>query len=717
MGQNYSTNESINYGVYIGDKKENETRVIRHPLIGNKKLPNEPYPSVNTLWSAFEYSFNNFPNKNFLGSRKYDNENKLSDYQWITYSEGKKIISNFASGLISLDLIKEKEFPHKENNLTQYRSVQDKFKFFGIYSKNCEEWVIADFACHLIGATVVTFYDTLGDSTISYILNQTKLNTLLMEIENLPKILKLADSSNSLGELNTIILITKKKLNKEENELIERSKKLDLNILLYSDIIDRGKENIHSFTPTPSKPDTIATICYTSGTTGTPKGAMLSNSAIIADTAAMIYSDAKLTENDIHLSYLPLAHVFERVFMTAILIKSGAVGFYQGSPLKVTEDAQILKPTVFIGVPRVFQRVTEKIKEKINNSNFISRNLALKAIRDKTYYCEKYGILTHSVYDNLVFKKMKSALGGNVRLFGSGSAPLSKEIQTFMKICFSCPLIQGYGATENCAAATFISPFELETESVGGVICSIEMKLIDVPEMKYFTNNSKNTNNNGSFLPKGEILLRGPPLFSGYFQDTDNTNNSVDKEGWLHTGDIGIINPNMSLKIIDRRKNIFKLSIGEYIAPEKIENILVNNDYISQVYIYGDSMESSIVALIIPNFSCSISKIKTLNINLKEKIEFNIEELVETDFTRLNKIYNTNTFKEFILKEIDNYSRTHGLKGFEIVKNSFILAEPFSVENGLLTPSMKIKRQDVKEKYIKEFNELYNQLRLIQNKN
>lgn len=718
----YSQSKEANYGVYIENKKEGETRIIRHPAIGNNELPKEPFKGINTMWKALEFSYKNLPNNKFLGTRLKNLNGELGDYNWKTYAEAYEIILSFSCGLEKMNLCEEKDFTKEGSS---------KFKFFGIYSRNREEWVIADYACHALGVTVITFYDTLGDDTIEYICNQTKLNTILIEAEKLNMLAKIS-KTKILGEVKTIIIMENaENLNKEANENIKILINKKIKVLFYNDIVNLGKKHLKDFRidESNSNPKNIATFCYTSGTTGVPKGAMLSHEAIIADTAAMQFSDAQIESTDIYISYLPLAHVMERVAVTACVIKSAAIGFYQGNPLKIIEDAQLLKPTLFLGVPRVYQRVVEKIKERIKNSNFVNRNLAYKAINDKLYNYNNYGKLNHFIWDKLVFKKMRMALGGNIRFLMSGSAPLSKEIKSFMMICFSCPLIEGYGTTENCGAASFTSIEDYAGTSVGGIICSLEMKLIDVKEMNYITsrkeidddkfNNDEICNNNNTnkiqivtepFLPSGEILLRGPTIFSGYFLDPENTANAIDKDGWLHTGDIGVILPNMTLRIVDRRKNIFKLSIGEYVAPEKIENILINNDYISQIFVYGEPIESVIVAIIVPNLKMCFEYLNSQGV--KTDFNFNTDdtEKLLVEKSSVDKILNNKILIDFLIDTIDKYSRSKGLKGFEVVKNVRLNSTPFSIDNNLLTPSMKLKRHEAKIMFKKQIREMYDEI-------
>ena len=341
MGGN--TSKLFEYGVWLGEEKQGETRILRHPKIGSNELVKEPVPGVDTIWKAFEYAVNLHGNRNFLGTRKFISKDKYGEYEWKTYKEVDVMVREFSIGLMSLGLCPEVESP--KDGL---------FKFLGIYSKNREEWIVADLAAHLNSVTVVTFYDTLGDDTIGYVLDQTKLTTIVMESKNLHK-LNVLKKNNKSANLQNVILI-----DVEKEETVKESESVGLKVYTFPDILAAGRNKDFDFKP--AQPDTIATFCYTSGTTGNPKGAMIHHGAILSDICALTYSEANIIETDIHLSYLPLAHVMERVFITACILKNVAVGFFQGNAAKIIEDAQLLKPTLFIGVPRIYQRVYEVIK-------------------------------------------------------------------------------------------------------------------------------------------------------------------------------------------------------------------------------------------------------------------------------------------------------------------------------------------------------------------
>lgn len=660
-----------NYGVYIG--RNPKDRIVRNPYIADKILPNEPIKGVDTIWKAFEHSCINYPNNNFLGSRLKQNSGNLSDYEWNTYSECKEIVINISSAIQYLKLSPSLNF---DNYRTDIDTLKQEFKFLGIFCKNREEWILFDLACHSLSITIIPIYDTLGPDVLSYILNQTSLSTLVIDFENLDK-LKTTLEKNVISSLKNIVILGN--IKEESNDKLKDFK--FLKIYYFSEILEIGKKNIKIFELNECTKKTISTFCYTSGTTGTPKAAMLSHGSILANCAAMLYSDVKIKSEDVYLSYLPLAHVLERVFIVACILNSASIGFYQGEYTKITEDAKLLKPTIFIGVPRVYQRISMKIKEKFEKLNMINKLLAKTAIYIKTKNYNIDGSLTHKIYDKLIFNKIKENLGGKVRFLASGSAPLNKELKSFIQICFCCPLIEGYGSTECSGAATFTKFNDYYSNSVGGITCSMELKLKQ--------NDSFKDNDNC-----GEILLRGPSIFSGYFLDKEKTLEVLDSEGWLHTGDIGKLNCDLSLSIIDRVRNVFKLSNGEYVAPEKIENCLINNLYVSQIYIYGDSSKDYIVAIIVPNIENCMEYLK---------LHYNENDLQ----TNLENILNKSNFKSYLLKDLNVYGRNHGLNGFEVVKNIHLTIDPFSIENDMLTPSMKIKRNKIKDFFKEIIYKLY----------
>jgi len=702
MGSSQSK-KPVQYGVFVGPEKEGETRIIRHPQVKDSDLISEPEPGLNTIWKVLVKAVKAHPKRRFLGTRYITNsqrvekkpaspnapaqtevKNTYSEYKWETYEEVFDLVKSFAKGLLKLNLC-----PNIES------AYDGTFRFLGLWGKNKREWVIADLAAHGIGSTVVTFYDTLGDDTVEYILDQTKLTTLVVE-ESKFKVLEKVLKSGKYGNLQNIIFM--KSLNKHtvtnlaeeviDEEKIKKLNEFNMKVFFFDEIIETGRtEDIEL---SPAEPETIATFCYTSGTTGLPKGAMLPHRGIVAEMASLPLTDADIKETDVHLSFLPLAHVMERVFLTSCILHNVAVGFASGDVTKLMEDAKTLKPTLFLGVPKLYERIYKRIIEIKESLGWVKQKLFDKAISAKKSNYLSNGTLTHFVYDKVVFGKIRDTLGGQIRLMVTGSAPISKDILDLLRISFSCPILEGYGQTECCAASVVTAANDLIGGSVGGPVAACEIKLVDVPSLKYF---STDKDEKGNPMPRGEICVRGPLLFKGYFNDIVNTKKSVDDEGWLHSGDIGLLLPGNALKIFDRVKNIFKLAQGEYVAPEKLEVHLIKSKYVNQICVTGESTEDHVIAIVVLKKAETIEFLKSIN--------------VEADFENLSSHLNNEQLKKDVMKDLETLAKANGAKGFEIVRNLHLILDEFTEDNGLITPTKKIKRNEIKIKYQKEITEMY----------
>lgn len=295
-----------------------------------------------------------------------------------------------------------------------------------------------------------------------------------------------------------------------------------------------------------------------------------------------------LTPDDCIFSYLPYAHSFEQSLLITALFTTMKIGYYQNVQT-VLDDVKVLAPTFFPSVPRIWNRIYGGIMKNINAAGCCKRAIANKAIRVKTAEFEKNCTYTHKTYDK-VFKKAKELVGGRVRYMITASAPIDLKVLNFLKIAFCAPVLEAYGLTESSGAATGTSQFDQVGGHVGGPVDCCAVRLKDVEEMSYFHTDKP--------YPRGEICLRGPGIFSGYYKRPEITAECFDEQGWFRTGDVGVIYPNGSVRIVDRAKNIFKLAQGEYIAPEKLENIYVLSDFIGQIFVTGDSLKTCPVAII-----------------------------------------------------------------------------------------------------------------------
>lgn len=394
-----------------------------------------------------------------------------------------------------------------------------------------------------------------------------------------------------------------------------------------------------------------------------------------------------LVPDDVFIDYLPAPHVFDQFMFVAALLAGCSMGYYQGNPLKLMDDCAVLQPTVFPSVPRLYNKIFTRINGVFENSTGCKGWLIRKGVASKMHYLTQndQASYTSGCYDALVFSKIKKLLGGRVKLMITASAPISKEVLEVMKIAFCCPVLEAYGLSETSGAVTVTKPEDPHSGTVGGPIKHCAIRLKDLPDMDYRITDKP--------FPRGEICVRSPCITPGYFMRPDKTAEAIDQYGYLNTGDVGVIYPNGTVRILDRSKNIFKLSQGEYVAPEKCENIFIQSPYIAQCMQYGDSLKNYCVAIVVPEpaevEAFAQSKGKTAAAVLQEQ---------DADF------------KKVIMDDIAKLARDKKLNSLEKPKDIFLAAEAFSVENDILTPTFKLKRNIGKKVYQAQIDEMYARL-------
>lgn len=506
------------------------------------------YDEFNNLYESFlagEKLSNNGP---CMGHRPPGSK----EYVWKTYSEIREQAQRFGSGLI------QKGF---KGGGTSY---------LGIYSINREEWAVTDIACTAYNITTIPLYDTLGETSTKYIINLVGIPVIVCD--TFQKVHRLLDQKPELKTMKLIIVAE----NEIPENILSKARAVGVDLTTYNEIVELGKQHLQE--PTPAGTDDLYTICFTSGTTGDPKGVMLTHGNQLCMAGSVNAVGISFNNQDTHFSYLPLAHSFERTMLWVSLACGTKYGFYSGDARKIVEDATILKPTIFVGVPRVLNRIYDKATSAVNEASFVKRMVFNLAFSSKRAAVLKGVVTKDSIWDKLVFKKIQDLLGGCVRLMISGGAPASPEVLIFMRMVFGVTVIEAYGQTECTAAATVTIAGDNEAGHVGPPIPCCMVKLVDVPEKDYYAKDGE-----------GEVCFKGSNVFQGYFKKPDLTAEVLDQDGWLHSGDIGLWQANGTLKIIDRKKHIFKLSHGEYISPEKLENIYVSCPLIAQVFVYGNS--------------------------------------------------------------------------------------------------------------------------------
>ena len=424
MGGNHS---EIIYSVPISEKKEGETAIYRNTNV-KQNFAKLSVPELNTLQDVFLNGVKNFPNDNLIGTRNPKNGNK---YEKKSFLNVEKICNKIGSGILNLNLekkVKEENYPEME--------------LISIFSKNREEWLFLDFACVLYNLTMVPLYDTLGQESTSFILNQTEVKSIFCSIQGLENLLKISD----LGKIENII-----SFDFVEESLISKIKERGLKFYTMNEVIENGEKKLQTYRKCNS--ENIFTFSYTSGTTGLPKGALMSHKNMISTLISFEGTNMKILRGYNYLSYLPLPHILERLAVWNCIFKSCCVNFYGGDVLKLKEDIAEVKPDFFVSVPRLYNKFFDVIKGKMAELTGFKKFLSDKATSAKMYYLENGTYYNHRVYDKLVFSKTKAAFGGNCKFMVTGSAPISNEVIDFLKIACSCPIYEGYGSTETSGAS------------------------------------------------------------------------------------------------------------------------------------------------------------------------------------------------------------------------------------------------------------------------
>uniref|UniRef100_A0A0D3HN20 Long-chain-fatty-acid--CoA ligase n=1 Tax=Oryza barthii TaxID=65489 RepID=A0A0D3HN20_9ORYZ len=619
---------------------------------GLMKLPED----ILSPWDFFSGAVKQYPKNKMLGQRKVS-DGKAGDYVWLTYEEVYQKVIKIGSAIRSLGV-------KPGGNC-------------GIYGSNCPEWVMAMQACNSQGICYVPLYDTLGANAVEFIMDHAEISIAFVQESKIQSVLSVVKKCRA--HIKAIV-----SFGDVTSELKREAEQLGVSCFSWEEFSSMGKQNYEL--PKKQKDD-ICTIMYTSGTTGDPKGVIITNRALIAGVMTTEHllkvTDKVVAEDDSYFSYLPLAHIFDQVIGNYCISKGASIGFWQADIRYLMEDVQMMKPTVFCGVPRVYDRIYTGINQKIQSGGMIAKSLF--------QYAYNYSRITKSVtlsslisklgnlrkglkqdeaspfFDKIVFSKIKEGLGGRIRLLLSGAAPLPRHVEEFMRVTSCSVLVQGYGLTESCSGCfTSIANVFSMIGSVGPPVTTIEARLESIPEMGYDALSN---------VPRGEICLRGHTLFSGYYKRPDLTE-EVFSDGWFHTGDIGEWQPDGTMKIIDRKKNIFKLSQGEYVAVE--------------VWVYGNSFESFLVAVVVPE---------------KQAIEDWAAQNNKTG--NFAELCNDPKARMYIQDELNKTGKRLGLRGFEMLKAIHLETTPFSIEKDLVTPTFKLKRPQLLKYYKDCIDQLY----------
>ncbi|MBI5463815.1 MAG: long-chain fatty acid--CoA ligase [Ignavibacteriales bacterium] len=565
-------------------------------------------------------------------------------YRGISYNEYRRNVELFACGLASLGLKKG-----------------DKV---GIISENRPEWVIADMAIVCLGAVNVPVYPTLTPKQLEFIFSDSGVKVVIASNSfQLNKVLKI---QSKIKTLKRVILITEKGA-VEDSRVIGFSKVYDL-----GQEYERQHPNFFSETMTKPKPEDLLTIIYTSGTTGNPKGVMLTHNNLVTNIIASAQV-IPFGPEDTLLSFLPLCHSFERMAGYYTAMACGATVAYAESIESVRDNLLEVHPTVVTTVPRLFERIHSRITKQIDNSPAARQKVFHWAVAVGRAFAraKRRGSISpilkaqHALASKIVYSKLKERTGGRIRFFVSGGAALPRELGEFFE-AIGITIIEGYGLTETSPVLTVNRLDDFKFGAVGKAIPGIEIKIAE----------------------DGEILAKGPNIMSGYFNNKKATDEVIDRQGWFHTGDIGMFDSEGHLVITDRKKHLFVSSGGKNIAPQPIENLFLQSKYIDQFILIGDG-RMFCSAIIIPEFDILKDYAQSAGVKFHD----------EADLVQLEEIRNLfGSEIERLQKDLANYER---VRRFEL------LPQALTVEGGEITPTQKVKRKVVEQKYAGLIERMY----------
>ncbi|CAG9799773.1 unnamed protein product [Chironomus riparius] len=629
---------------------------------------------IDTLEKVLKYISDTHKDKNCLGTRQVLSEEdelqpngrlfkkyKMGEYTWRSYVDVEKEACNFGYGIRKL-------------------GVQPKDNVV-IFSETRAEWMIAAHGLFKHSCSIVTIYATLGDEGIIHGVNETEVSTVITSHELMPKLKCILDK---LPKVSTIIYF-EDQLVKTDLKGFER-----IRTFSYSDVIEYGIKN--PVAPIPPTKNDVAIIMYTSGSTGIPKGVLITHNNCIS-TLKCFCDVVDIFTDDVLLGFLPLAHVFELLAESVGLLTGVPIGYSSPNTLidsstkimKGTKgDASILRPTCITAVPLILDRICKGITDKVNKGSPLQKAI-FRYCYDYKCKWDRRGY-DSPIADHIVFRKISRLLGGKIRLIISGGAPLSAETHEQIRLCLCVEVCQGYGLTETTAASCVMERYDMSYARVGAPSSMVDLRLVNWEEGNYRVTNKP--------FPQGEIVIGSESVAAGYYKNNELTKENFFEENgrrWFKTGDVGEMHADGVLKIIDRKKDLVKLQAGEYVSLGRVEAEMKTCPIVENICVYCDPSKHYCVALVVPNEKMLMEMAENLNIH---NLSF-------------EKLCSSPIIEKTVGKELTEHAKKCKLEKFEIPAVITLCKETWTTEGGYVTAAFKIKRKVIQERYKEEIKRMY----------
>lgn len=607
----------------------------------------------------------------------------MGDYKWFTYEQVQQRVDYIREGLMAAGV--------RQGSMVV------------IFSETRMEWHLVAQALFQIGAVIVTLYATLGEEGVVHGINECETAHVITSSDLVPKLQKLQHKislvkviihfdgpkkveSSVADKMGSIKLTPFHEIESNGENIFKRSSLTRNKSANASKLMKKRLPNVSS--------DETAIIMYTSGSTGIPKGVMITHKNLLQSINSFFsIASALKDQHHTYMSYLPLAHVLALVAEFFFLAHGTLIGY--SSPHTISDestgikrgqrgDAVLLKPSVLASVPLVLDRIRKGIVQKIESKGPFLTGLFNFIVDYKKFWTRKG--FTTPIINFVICRKVNQMLGGRVKLIACGGAPLSPETHEFIQAILNVNIVQGYGLTETTASAALMDVHDLDSCIAGAPLKDVFIRLVDWEEGNYRVTDKP--------LPRGEVVIGGDCVTAGYFKNPEQTAECYRLENgrrWFYTGDIGEMQANGSLKIIDRKKDLVKLHHGEYVSLTKVETELKGCEYVDNICVYGDSFKSHLVALVAPNPK-----------SLKK-----LAESLGKGSTNMKELCEDKTICKRVTEAIIEYAKSAGLQRTEIPTKYKLCHEEWLPDAGLVTAAMKIRRKNIQIFYQKDINNLY----------